>query len=122
MKNLILVFLGGGLGSALRYYISLHFQTSSISFPKATFIVNLIGALLIGLIAGYQLKHSLLSHWHLLLAVGFCGGFTTFSTLSLESYHLYKAEAWGILAIYLSSSILLGMFLVALGIFLSSKI
>lgn len=122
MKNLILVFLGGGLGSALRYYISLHYQTSSISFPKATFIVNLIGALLIGLIVGYQLKHSLLSHWHLLLAVGFCGGFTTFSTLSLENYHLYKAEAWGILAIYLSSSILLGMLLVALGIFLSSKI
>lgn len=122
MKNLILVFLGGGLGSSLRYYISLVLQSNSLNFPKATFAVNLMGALLIGLIIGYQLKHSFPSHWHLLLAVGFCGGFTTFSTLSLEVYQLYKAGAWGILSLYLGSSLLLGILLVALGIFLSSKI
>lgn len=122
MKHLIFVFLGGGFGSILRYAISLYFANPTQVFPKATFIVNLIGSLLIGLFIGYQLKYPISTNLSLLLITGFCGGFTTFSTFSLESYNLFKAQEWSALSIYVSGSIVLGVLLAALGVFIAQKI
>lgn len=121
MKQAILIFLGGGLGSVLRYGVSLYFSTQNPVFPKATFLVNLLGALLIGILMGFQLKHQSNNGIYLFLITGFCGGFTTFSTFSLESYSLWKAEQWNILSIYVGASLLLGVALTALGIAISQK-
>lgn len=122
MKHLIFVFLGGGFGSTLRYAISLYFANPTQAFPKATFIINLIGSLLIGLFVGYQIKHQISANFSLLLITGFCGGFTTFSTLSIESYNLWKSQEWSALGIYVSGSIVLGILLAALGVFIAQKL
>src|SRR5699024_2685178 len=121
MKQIILVFLGGGVGSILRYVISLLFISNDSVFPKATFIVNLIGSLLIGLLIGYQLKFQSSNVLSLLFITGFCGGFTTFSTFSLVAYSLYKAEEWSNLCLYLGLSISLGIILVGIGVALFQK-
>lgn len=122
MKQVALVFLGGGMGSILRYGISLYFSNQNHLFPKATFLANVIGALLIGVLIGYQLKHQTSNGLSLFLVTGFCGGFTTFSTFSLESYNLWKAEEWSTLGIYLSASLLIGILLTGIGIAIAQRL
>lgn len=88
--SFLLVGLGGAVGAMLRYAISL--IPFKGSFPLLTLMTNLIGALLIGLIAGTAVKKELSENMHLFLKTGLCGGFTTFSTFSLESYNLLQAQ------------------------------
>jgi len=118
MQKLIFVFLGGGLGSVLRYVCSLYFSKSTFVFPVATFIVNMIGSLLIGLILGYLLavetKQDL---WKVFLVTGLCGGFTTFSAFSNESIQLFKTNHTDIAFLYIISSIILGLAFTYLGYF-----
>ena len=91
MKNFLLVFIGGGFGSGLRYLIGKYLNSSLGGFPIGTFTVNIIGSLLIGLILGYAAKENSLSQNQvLLLATGFCGGFTTFSAFAHENFQLLK--------------------------------
>ena len=94
IKNIFLVLLGGGIGSVVRYLLS-YFLTrnSTTQFPWATFIANGLGCLLIGLLFGYIQKNNVQNETlKLLLITGFCGGFTTFSTFSLENIHLNKSS------------------------------
>jgi len=90
MKTLLLVFLGGGAGSAFRFLISKFFYINKGSFPWSTLLANYIGCLLIGLMVGWALKNdSFRSDLYFFTAVGFCGGLTTFSTFSLEKHVLF---------------------------------
>ena len=82
LKNFLLVFIGGGLGSILRYSVGL---TLIRDWPFSTFTVNIIGSLLIGLFIGLFQKNIINESLSLLLVVGFCGGFTTFSSFALEN-------------------------------------
>lgn len=122
MKQLLFVFLGGGFGSILRYIASVYLANPNQTFPKATFLVNLIGSLLIGFFVGYQLKHQPNDAFFLLLVTGFCGGFTTFSAFSLESYNLWKAQEWTTLGIYIGASVILGILLATFGMFLAQRL
>ncbi|MFT4673714.1 MAG: CrcB protein, partial [Saprospiraceae bacterium] len=91
MKHTLLVFLGGGLGSSFRYVISKYLNALENTIPMGTFAVNIIGSLLIGVIMGFALKNDApTSTLTLLVATGFCGGFTTFSAFALENYQLLK--------------------------------
>ena len=84
--SFLLVFIGGGLGSLFRYTIGLIIKPISPQLPFATLIANAIGCLLLGLILGFLSTRSSVSNTqHMLLAVGFCGGLTTFSTFTLEN-------------------------------------
>lgn len=114
LKNLLLVALGGGAGSVLRFLFSIWFKHNS--FPLATLLVNIIGSFIIGLVIAISLRNSSFdTNWKLLLATGVCGGFTTFSAFSAEGLQLLQQQRMGSYAIYVCASILLGLVATWLG-------
>ena len=87
MKPLLLVFLGGGLGSSLRYGLGKYLNSAATGFPYGTFAVNIIGSLLVGTILVIAAKNDSISqNTMLLIDTGFCGGFTTFSAFFYENH------------------------------------
>ena len=120
MKNLLLVFVGGGFGSALRYIFGKYLNTIQHGFPIGTFAANILGSLLIGIILGLAAKNNSISHNQiLLLATGFCGGFTTFSTFAYENHVLLKSGDFISLAIYTIATFIVGFLAVFLGVFIA---
>lgn len=121
IKNLILVAIGGASGSVLRYLVHWVVSKKSYStFPYQTFLVNIIGCLLIGLLVGYLYKYNTVNEsLKLLLITGFCGGFTTFSAFGLENVNLIQNQNYQLALLYTSLSLILGILAVSLGIFIS---
>ena len=119
IKNVLLVGAGSFIGGAARYLVSLALKNASKGFPWATLLVNLSGCFLIGLLWGMFSKSATEgSNWALLLTVGLCGGFTTFSTFSKEALMMLQSgNIWGF-AGYIGISVAAGIALVALGYFL----
>ncbi|WP_458629142.1 fluoride efflux transporter CrcB [Winogradskyella sp. PC D3.3] len=119
MKQLILVFLGGGFGSVLRFIIGKWLNNSQTGIPYGTFVANILGSLLIGIILGLAAKNETLSQSQtLLLATGFCGGFTTFSTFAYENHVFLKSGDFMSFAIYTIASFVVGFLAVFFGMFL----
>lgn len=119
MKNLVLVFIGGGFGSSLRYIIGKYLNNPESGIPYGTFAANIIGSLLIGLILGFAAKNDTLnSNQTLFLATGFCGGFTTFSAFAYENYFFLKSGDFFSFALYTVASFAIGFLAVFLGMFL----
>jgi len=116
MQNWMYVFLGGGMGSLVRYGFGVYFATSESSFPMATFISNFIACLILGVLIASQLKHNLSESQGLLLMTGFCGGFSTFSTFSAETMKLFQNQQYALGLFYIGSSIILGLLAVYIGI------
>ena len=122
MKNLLLVFIGGGLGSVLRYVISKRLNSYESGIPYGTFLSNILGSLLIGLILGLALKqNSLNENQTLLLATGFCGGFTTFSTFAYENHVFLKSGDFTSFIVYSIASFVTGFLAVFLGIYVTKS-
>ncbi|MBS6062322.1 fluoride efflux transporter CrcB [Criibacterium bergeronii] len=121
MSSYFYVFLGGGLGAFARYLLSL-VNLSKLSlgtFPINTFITNIVGSFVIGLISAINLKNSSLSpQMVLFLKTGICGGFTTFSTFSLETFSLLEKGNYSTALIYMLLSSIFGILSVALGYYL----
>lgn len=117
IKNIFLVLLGGGIGSVARYLLSyLLTKNNTTQFPWATFIANALGCLLIGLLFGYIQKNNLQNETlKLLLITGFCGGFTTFSTFSLENIQFIQNQNYNFALLYTISSIFIGFLGVLIG-------
>ena len=122
MKSFLLVFLGGGLGSSLRYLVTIAMNQYSKVLPFGTFTVNMVGCLLIGLILGYaQKENTLTSNQTLLLATGFCGGFTTFSAFANENLELIKNGEIFNFSVYTIGSVLIGILAVCIGFYLINR-
>lgn len=118
MLRLVLVFLGGGCGSLLRYAISIFSASwnSATHFPIGTLICNIAGCLLIGFFNAMAGRMGMNADMRLMLTVGLCGGFTTFSTFSNEGLSLLQQGAYTTYALYTFLSIVLGLLFVFIGL------
>lgn len=122
MIDIVAVFIGSGLGGACRYLLSkcvqIHIAGSGV-FPWGTFVVNILGCFLIGLLYGifnrYDFSQVLSQHLRTLLTVGFCGGFTTFSTFINENYLLFQSSNFPTLLIYVTASVIIGFLMLYVG-------
>ncbi len=120
IKDIIIVGIGSGIGGICRYLISLAMSQVCITFPLGTLMVNIVGSLLIGILWGVASHIPNLSPAFLLfLMVGFCGGFTTFSTFSKECLMLLQTSNYLLFSVYTIGSIVLGIATVALGYILT---
>lgn len=123
MKILLWVFLGGGLGSSLRYGLHLLFKNTSSQYPIGTFTANLIGCLLIGIFFGILHKLDVLKgEAHFFFIVGFTGGLTTFSSFALDNVHLFKSGSLLQPLIYSFGSIIMGILMVVIGLWFSKTL
>ena len=118
MKSLLFVGIGGGLGSMLRYAISLFIgRNVPIVFPLGTFLVNCSGCFLIGVFYAFASKYSWFNEeWRLLLITGICGGYTTFSTFSYDGFYLLKSGSYYSFLIYVFGTMILGLLATFAGI------
>ena len=122
IKNILLVAAGGAAGSVVRYLLSKALQGSAMgTFPLGTMAANLLGCLLIGVVYGLAEGDGapVGADLKLLLTVGFCGGFTTFSTFMNESLTLVKAGDALTAALYVGASVALGLLAVLAGLYLT---
>ncbi len=110
-KILITVFLGGGLGSLMRYGVqaAMHGRISPFLFPWATLSVNILGSFLIGMFYVLSARFNLSDETRLFLTTGLCGGFTTFSTFSQESLTLLRQGHYAAFALYTLASVAAGI-------------
>ncbi len=119
----ILVFIGGGTGSIVRYMLGRYFVHQPGAFPVSTFLSNTISSFILGMLLGYITgKPEGNLHLRLLVATGFCGGFSTFSTFSYETFMLFSAGNYksGLLNIF--ANLLLCYLAIAAGFFLGKNI
>ena len=111
MMNYVLVFIGGGLGSTLRHTINMaSARTLGTAFPWGTFLINITGSTVMGLIAGYlAFKGQASQPWRLFLMTGILGGYTTFSAFSLDAALLYERGEVGLALLYVLGSVVLAI-------------
>ena len=119
MKQILLIGLGGFLGSIFRYGVHVLSQKWLENFPGGTFIVNILGSFLLGLLIGLVIKSDQALYWF--VGIGFCGAFTTFSTFALEGVRFIKNDQWGSLLGYFSVTMIGGLVACSLGVWLGSK-
>ncbi len=107
----LIVFLGGGLGAALRHAVNLFAARAlGTNFPFGTLTVNITGSIIMGLLAGYfAFKGDASQHWRLFLATGILGGYTTFSAFSLDVVLLYERGEVGSALLYVAASVVLSI-------------
>ncbi len=121
LLQIIYVAIGGAIGSIFRYLLSNPINiTFKETFPLGTFIVNLLGCFLIGILVGLFEKQVLSNPlYKLLFITGFCGGFTTFSTYAYESIQLFNLQQFFTLFFYVFLSNVAGFLLAMLGLYLT---
>src|SRR5712675_2954254 len=109
--NYLLVFIGGGLGSTLRHLVNVVSpRLLGTALPYHTFIINISGSIIMGLIAGYlAFKGGASQPWRLFLMTGVLGGYTTFSAFSLDAVLLYERGELGLALLYVLGSVVLSI-------------
>ena len=112
MKAILIIWLGGGIGSVLRYLAQLGIsKLVTVTFPAGTFLVNITGCFVIGLLYGLSGRYAALtSEWRLFLITGLCGGYTTFSSFSYESISLFRQGNYTYFILYTVLSVVIGLF------------
>lgn len=120
LRTLFIIGSGGFLGSIMRYLVQISVEKSILSsFPWGTFAANVAGSFIIGIVYALADKGNLLgTEWKMFLAVGFCGGFTTFSSFAYNNFNMLKDGVYGQLLLNVFGSLFFGILAVYLGIIL----
>ncbi len=118
LRTILLVGTGGFIGSVMRYLVQFFVEKGLTStFPLGTLIANVVGSFIIGLVFALAEKSNLMSsEWRMFLAVGVCGGFTTFSSFAYNNFTMLKEGTFGQFFINVGGSLFLGIFAVYLGV------
>ena len=121
LQNMMLIGAGGFLGSVMRYGSNqMMVKLFDSTHPIGTFFVNIAGSFLIGLVLGMFEKGAMMSmNWKLFLAVGFCGGFTTFSAFALENLNFLQSQQFMLSFLYVGVSLILGLAAVYFGFWIA---
>jgi CrcB protein len=125
MDRYLLVFLGGGVGSLLRFQVGRwSTQAFGLNWPYGTFTVNIVGGLFMGLLAGFLAHRGGVDQdrWRVLLGVGVLGGFTTFSAFSLEVALMIERRVYGQAAAYVAASVLLAVAALFVGLLTARRL
>jgi len=124
LRTILIVGTGGFIGSVMRYLVQVFVEKGLAStFPWGTFVANVAGSFIIGVIFALAEKGNLMSsEWRLFLAVGICGGFTTFSSFAYNNLTMLREQAYGQLLLNIGGSLILGILAVYLGIILMRAI
>lgn len=124
MVPILVIAVGGAIGSTLRYLVSSKInQITGINFPYGTLVVNVLGCLLIGFLSAILVERLLVSPvWRAGILIGFLGGFTTFSSFSLDTFKLYEEGAWLAAFMNVSISVILCFFGTMLGMLLGRNL
>ncbi|WP_447640339.1 MULTISPECIES: fluoride efflux transporter CrcB [Chitinophagaceae] len=111
IKSILIIWFGGGLGSVLRYLVQLGMsKVLTVVFPTGTFLINVTGCFVIGLLYGLANRYAVLTaEWRLFLITGLCGGYTTFSSFSYESISLLREGNYLYFILYVGLSVVLGL-------------
>lgn len=120
--NFLAVALGGAIGSIIRYGVSLCYNGTHSVFALPTMSVNIIGSFVIGLLFAYCCNYSMPTTMKLFLFVGLLGGFTTFSSFSLETVNMLRNGYFGAAAVYSFGSLVVGVLMAFGGMYLGDKI
>ncbi|WP_319502416.1 fluoride efflux transporter CrcB [uncultured Draconibacterium sp.] len=120
LRTILLVGTGGFIGSVLRYLVQLFVEKGmSTTFPWGTFVANMAGSFIIGIVFALAQKGNLLNaEWRMFLAVGFCGGFTTFSSFAYNNLTMLKEQTYGQFMLNVGGSLFFGLLAVYLGMIL----
>lgn len=120
IKDILFVGIGGFLGSIARYLINIALIHYNWPIPWPTYVINLSGSLLIGILMAIDFRNAPV--WRLLLITGLCGGFTTFSTFSYENLQLFRDGYPQVALFYMITSLGLGILMVFLGFYLTQRL
>ncbi|QIA08493.1 fluoride efflux transporter CrcB [Draconibacterium halophilum] len=120
LRTILIVGAGGFLGSVLRYLVQLFVEKGmSTTFPWGTFVANMAGSFIIGIVFALAQKGNLLNaEWRMFIAVGFCGGFTTFSSFAYNNLTMLKEQTYGQFILNVGGSLFFGLLAVYLGMIL----
>jgi CrcB protein len=115
-REIAAIFLGGAAGSLLRVWLAQAVTSGVATWPWATFIVNVSGCFALGLIATHlRERPPEAPHWHPLLGTGFCGAYTTFSTMQLELVRMIDHDRFALASAYALASVLAGALAILAG-------
>lgn len=120
LRTILIVGTGGFIGSVMRYLVQVLMErATNTDFPWGTFIANIAGSFIIGIVFALAQKGNMLSaEWRMFLAVGICGGFTTFSSFAYNNLTMLKEQAYGQFILNVGGSLVLGLLAVYLGMVL----
>jgi len=120
LRTILLVGTGGFIGSVMRYLVQVFVERDmSSTFPYGTLVANVLGSFVIGVVFALAGKGNLMSaEWRMFLAVGICGGFTTFSSFAYNNFTMLKENAFGPFFLNVFGSLFLGILAVYLGVLL----
>ncbi len=120
MNQIVLIFVGGGLGSLARFYIGKNLPNTQFhNFPVGTLAANILASFILGIFIGHEISSKLGFNFRAFIAIGFCGGFSTFSTFSADTLQLFQTNRYWEALMNVLLNVVLCILATFVGIYLS---